>query len=156
MSEIKYKISESELATLRKSIANTAVLSAISDDGIIDNAEKEEALRLAKIRTYTSDEILHEFYEEVKTHFEKDFNDAIDSIKGKSDDEQKDFLRNQLDGLDPILVKLSVDFVDNFLQSQQSLAERIFKANSNWLMHFFMPFKNKMTEKIFGKSEEEE
>ncbi len=152
MNEIYSSISADELSQLRVSIAQVAVLGALSDDGKIDEKERSEALKLASMRTYTSDEVLQEFYEEVANHFETDFNATIAASEGKSSDDAIAHLRSEIEKADNILAKLSPEFADAFIESQESFAEHIFKAHANFFTHFFKSYKFDLKKRIFGES----
>jgi len=154
MSEIFNKIEAAELATLRKSIAKIAALAAIADDGTIDDAEKASAVKLAQQRTFTSNEVLQDFYKEVDANFEGDLSDEIKTLEGFDANTKKKNLRKQLKAIQPILDKLSNDFAYHYAESQESFAKHVFKANNNMLMHFFTGFHNDITTKIYGEEEE--
>jgi len=155
MSEIFNKIDTAELVTLRKSIAKIAALAAIADDGTVDDAEKATAIKLAKQRTFTSKEILQDFYKEVDANLEADLKEELTLLKDVDTKTKKDILRKQLRNIQPILDKLSNDFAYHYAESQESFAKHIFKANNNMLMHFFTGFHNDITTKIYGEAEEE-
>jgi len=153
MSEIYNAISSKELAVLRKSIASVSVLGALANDGKIDSTEKAGAVKLASQRTFTAKPILQDFYKEVDQHLENDF-DAIINTLPKGDVEiQKDFLRNELNQVKPILEKLSIHFKKEYTGSQKSFAEHVFKTNASLLTSFFKSLDDDMDEKIFGEEE---
>lgn len=155
MSEIFNKIETAELISLRKSIAKIAALAAIADDGTVDDAEKASAIKLAQQRTYSSKEILHDFYKEVDANFEADLNEELTALENVDSKSKKQYLRDQLNKIQPILDKLSNDFAYHYAESQESFAKHIFKANNNMFMHFFTGFHNDITTKIYGETEEE-
>jgi len=155
MSEIYNNIASDELVTLRKSIATVAVLASLSDDGKIDASEKEAAVKLSQQRTYTSPDVLKDFYTEVQTNIEADIEQQIASLPQGDAEAQKDFLRTELEALDPILSKLSSEFAFQFAKSQETFATVVFKANDNIFMNFFTGFKSNIKERVFGSEEEE-
>jgi len=154
MSEIYNTISSEELTVLRKSIAEVAVLGALADDGKIDKEEKTAAAKLAGQRTFTAKPVLQDFYKEVEQHLEADFDAVIETLPGGDVEAQKEFLRIELDKAKTVLAKLSSNFSDNYMESQKSFAEHIFKSNSNLLASFFKLQDDDMEEKIFGEEEE--
>jgi len=138
MSEIYNAINTEELSVLRKSIAEVAVLGALADDGKIDKTEKASAIKLASQRTFTSKPVLQDFYIEVGQHLDADFDAVI----------------NDLPEGDLVLSKLSDNFTKNYLESQKSFAEHIFKSNASILTSFFKSQDGDMEGKIFGQEEE--
>lgn len=153
MSEIYNKISSEELEVLRKSIADVAVLGAISDDGKIDDAERKSALKLASQRTFTAKPALQDFYKEVDKHLDSDFDDVLNSLPEGDAEAKQVFLRTELDKAKPVLKKLSPDFAEQFLKSQKSFAEHVFKANTSFFTKYFKSMDEDMGTKIFGEQE---
>ncbi len=153
MSEIYKDISSEELEILRKSIADVAVLGAISDDGKIEEAERKSALKLAGQRTFTAKPVLQDFYKEVDEHLDSDFDEVLKSLPNGNAEAKQTFLRSELDKVEPILKKLSPGFGEEFLKSQKTFAEHVFKANSSFFAKYFKEKDNKMETKIFGEQE---
>lgn len=154
MSEIYSAINKEELSLLRKSIAEVAVLGALADDGKIDKTEKASAIKLASQRSFTSKPVLQDFYLEVGQHLDADFDAVIKALPEGDLESQKEFLRLELDKVKPVLSKLSDNFTKNYLESQKSFAEHVFKSNASLLTSFFKSQDNDMEEKIFGDGEE--
>jgi len=151
MSEIYNDISSEELEILRKSIADVAVLGAISDDGKIEEAERKSALKLASQRTFTAKPVLQDFYKEVEEHLESDFDTVLKSLPEGDSEVKQEFLRGELDKVEPILKKLTPGFGEHFLKSQKTFAEHVFKANSSFFAKYFKSMDGDMGTKIFGE-----
>jgi len=67
---------------------------------------------------------------------------------------QKEFLRNELEKVKPILNKLPGNFTKQYMDSQKSFAEHVFKSNASLLAGFFNSRDGEMGGKIFGEEEE--
>lgn len=118
--------------------AVVALLAAVSDDGIVSEDEKADAIRLAHLRTYTSKPILHNYYKEVDKCFKDDF-DLILSQLPEEWKEKEQFLENRLTNLDPVLQKLDTVYAEELITSLKSFAKHVFKSNSNLLQNFLLP-----------------
>jgi len=153
MSEIYNDINSAELEILRKSIADVAVLGAISDDGKIEDTERKSALKLASQRTFTAKPVLQDFYKEVEQHLDGDFDAVLNSLPEGDAEGKQEFLRGELDKVEPILKKLSPDFGEQFLKSQKTFAEHVFKSNSSFFAKYFKSMDDNMGSKIFGEKE---
>lgn len=154
MSEIYNSISTEELEVLRKSIADVAVLGALSDDGKVDDAERKSALKLASQRTFTATPVLQEFYKEVETHLDSDFDEVIKSLPEGDLESKQAYLRAELDKAGPILKKLPANFSEAYIKSQKSFAEHVFKANSSFFAKYFKSMEDDISSKIFGDKQE--
>jgi len=153
MSEIYNDIDSAELEILRKSIADVAVLGALSDDGKIEDVERKSALKLASQRTFTAKPVLQDFYKEVEQHLDSDFDAVLNSLPEGDAENKQEFLRGELDKVEPILKKLSPGFGEQFLKSQKTFAEHVFKSNSSFFTKYFKSMDNDMGTKIFGEKE---
>ena len=71
------KLSQEEKDILLRAPAVVAILAAISDDGEVSKHEKAESIKLSHLRTYTSEEMLHNFYSEAEKKFEVNFDDIF-------------------------------------------------------------------------------
>lgn len=143
------KLNESDKKTLLEAPAVVSVLSALSVDGTIDANEKAEAIRLAHLRTFTSPEILNNYYKEVELNFESNLNNIINNLPIDYDS-KKEFLRNELKKLTPILTGLDREFSMTLIDSLKSFARHVFKAHSHFLEYFILPvFMNEIEKEIF-------
>ncbi|MFT6165984.1 MAG: hypothetical protein ACJAV5_001045 [Vicingaceae bacterium] len=118
--------------------AVVAILAAVSDDGIVSDGEKTDAIRLAHLRTYTSKPILHNYYKEVDKCFKADFDNILAQLP-EGWKEKERFLENRLTNLDPVLQKLDSVYAEELIASLKSFAKHVFKSNSNFLQNFLLP-----------------
>lgn len=143
------RLNESDKKTLLEAPAVVSILSALSADGTIDPNEKAEAIRLAHLRTFTSPEILNNYYKEVELNFENNMNNIINNLP-LDYEAKKEYLRNELKKLAPILAKLDREFSMTLIDSLKSFAKHVFKAHSHFLEYFILPvFMNEIEKEIF-------
>jgi hypothetical protein len=126
-----------------------SVLSALSVDGTIEENEKAEAIKLAHLRTFTSPDILNEYYKEVDINFESNLNNLINNLPPDTDS-KREYLRNELRKLTPILANMDREFSMILLDSLKSFAHHVFKAHSHFLEYFILPvFMNEIEKELF-------
>ena len=143
------QLREEDKKVLLEAPAVVSILSALSADGTIDANEKAEAIRLAHLRTFTSPEILNQYYKEVEVNFENNMNRIINDLPPDYES-KKVFLKNELKKLTPILAKLDREFSMTLLDSLKSFSRHVFKANSHFLEYFILPvFMNEIEKEIF-------
>lgn len=129
---------------LLRAPAIVALLAAISDDGEVSKSEKAESVKLAHLRTYTSKEILHNYYKEVDKVFEAYFDDeAAKMPEGK--EAREDYLEQRLTDLNQVLPKLDKIYANELVLSLKSFSRHVFKSNAGYLEYFVLPiFLNKI------------
>ena len=143
------RLRENDKKILLEAPAVVAVLSALSADGTIDENEKAEAIKLAHLRTFTSPDILNNYYKEVELSFESNMNRIIQDLPTEKES-KKEFLRNELKKLTPVLAQLDREFSMTLLDSLKSFARHVFKSNSHFLEYFVLPvFMNDIEKEIF-------
>lgn len=131
-------LSEEERKLLFKAPAMVAVFAALYDDGVVEPKEKADAIRLAHLRTFTSAEVLHSYYEKVDSDFEQNFDAVLDNLpEGK--EERDEYLEKQLKVIGKILTKVEIEFADGLARSLKSFSRHVFKANSHFLEYFLLP-----------------
>lgn len=123
---------------LLRAPAIVALFAAISDDGEVSDNERSEAIKLAHLRTYTSPEILHNFYKEVDKVFEAYFSEEADKLPA-TQEEKAIYLAERLKALNTVLPKLNQVYSKELVISLKSFARHVFKSNSGFLEHFLLP-----------------
>lgn len=142
-------LKEEERKILLEAPAVVSVLSALSVDGTIEENEKAEAIRLSHLRPFTSPEILNDYYKEVEINFENNLNNLINKLPADNES-KKEFLRNELRKLTPVLAKMDREFSMTLIDSLKSYARHVFKAHSHFLEYFILPvFMNEIEKEIF-------
>ncbi|NNC85219.1 MAG: hypothetical protein HKN75_04000 [Bacteroidia bacterium] len=127
-----------EKAQIIMAPALVSVYAALYDDGKIEPKEKADAIRLAHLRTFTSDEILHSYYKKVDEHFEEHFNELVTQLPdGK--EERNDFLESKLKSIGKSLSKVESEFAEDLARSLKSFSRHVFRSNSHFLEYFILP-----------------
>jgi len=127
-------ISEEEYKKLKESYAVIAALVG-GADGTVDEDEQEWAKKIVSIRSFSGNENLFPFYNEVKTEIEDDLNTLILALSGPFETIQS-ALAERLSGINPILAKLPPKTAYHIYKGYLSFAEHIAKA-SGGIFRFF-------------------
>jgi hypothetical protein len=113
-------------------------LLAANNDGILDEAEKKSALKLAHIKPFTCDPLLTEFYEETDKVFEKNI-EQIDKDLPQDKVSREIIIKSELLKLDVIVSKLGKEYMRAMHQSMKSFKDHVSKAHHNILVDFIFP-----------------
>ena len=144
------RLSEEDQLILLKSPAIVALLAAISDDGVVSKLERAKSIKLAPVRTYSSPEILRNFYTMAESHIV----DALESELPKlpqGQEEKEAYLENKLTELNQVLPKLNQVYAKELVASLKSFAKHIFESDSSVLEYFILPiFMNKIEKESFN------
>lgn len=132
------KVDANDRDILLRAPAIVALLAAISDDGEVSESEKTESIKLAHLRTYTSPEILHNYYKEVDKVFTSVFNEEFEKMP-ETMEERKTYLAKRLKEIDAVLPKLNNVYAKELVISLKSFSRHVFKTESSFLEHFLMP-----------------
>ena len=132
------KLNQEDREVLLRAPAIVALLAAVSDDGEVSAHERSEAIRLSHLRTYTSPEILHNYYKEVDQVFEDYLNQEFEKLPQEKE-EKAIYLAERLKALDKVLPKLNQVYSKELVISLKSFARHVFKTNSGFLEHFLLP-----------------
>ncbi len=133
-------LSENERLLLIKAPALVAVLAA-GKDGDISNQERAEALKQADIRTFSSPEILKNYYQEASKNFEQDFNETIKKY-APLDDGGIDGLKQEVNSIKYIINKLDEPLAKALSKSLIAYAMHVKKADARFVETFLFPFMN--------------
>lgn len=123
------QLTEEEITVLCEAPARVAVLIAGADSDI-DRKELNRAITLANYRTFTSDPVLHDYYERVNVGFETVLAKLIEDWKPKFSETE---LIAELEQLNPILVKMEQEFSDKLKTSLRSFAQKIAETSGGLL-----------------------
>lgn len=124
-------INDAEKHQLIDAIAQITVLVA-GADGTIDTTEVAWAEKLTKIRTYSSDDLLSEYYGFVGDEFENKLNDMIKELPDDVEERNK-ILYAKLEALNPILEKMDNLYASSLYSSFVSFGEHVAKASGGFL-----------------------
>lgn len=114
-------------------------LHAANADGKMDEREKETAIKLAHIKTFSSKTILHDYYVKVEEKFNQ-FIEEINQQLPNSFVEREAAINKALKSLEPIFNKLDKAFALELQESLKSYEEHVSKAHRNILTSFIIPF----------------
>lgn len=124
-------IDDAQKKLLIDAIAQITVLIA-GADGIIDTAETAWATKLTKIRSYASEELLNEFYQNVGKTFTEDLNAKILALP-KETDPRTSVLVEELTLLNEPLAKLPNPIGAALYESYTSFAKHVAEASGGFL-----------------------
>ncbi len=127
-------ISSAEFKQLKEAFAVIAALVG-GADGTIDEEEQTWAEKIVKIRTFSGNEDLFDFHEEVKKEIGDDLKILMPTLRGSLEDIQS-ALSERLERLNPILAKLPSKTGYKLYKGYLSYAEHIAKA-SGGIFRFF-------------------
>lgn len=126
MDNIFSGLTTEEYALLKESIPLVSILIARAD-GEIDKDEMEWATKITNIRTYSSPEMLKEFYQEVG----QDFVDKL--VEVKSNYPSNEEISERLGLLNPVLAKLDQHVGATLYKDLKTFAEHVAKASGGFL-----------------------
>lgn len=124
-------IDEAEKKQLIDAIAQITVLIA-GADGVIDTAETAWASKLTKIRSYSTEEVLQEYYQNVGTSFSKNLDTLILSLPNETNERTK-VLADKLTQLNDPLCKLPNHLGAALYASFTSFAKHVAEASGGFL-----------------------
>jgi hypothetical protein len=132
------KLSKQEYELLLKFPVYISLL-AVNFDGNIDETEKKTAIKFAHTKTFTSDPLLREFYNEADLVFEKNIV-QLDNELPSEKETRKAAINKELLIIDKIVFKLGEDYVSKMHDSMNSFKEHVLKAHQNIVFDFMFPF----------------
>lgn len=124
-------LTKEEATQMFEAIPLITILIAGADNNI-DYQEKKWAAKLAKIRTYSNPDVLHEFYSFVGVDFSQKLNFYIDQLSTEISKRQDD-ISNRLTILNEIFPKLDPHFGAQLYQSFLSFADHVANASGGFL-----------------------
>lgn len=125
------KLREDEIEVLLNAPINVAILIA-GADGKIDNAERQEAIAVARAKQSRAREQLEGYYKAVGERFESKFNELIDGYPEDAESRKKE-ITTELRKLNFILPKVDKNFSIKLYASLKDLAKKIAEASGGVL-----------------------
>lgn len=114
-----------------------SMLAAFKDDKM-DDSEKEAALKLSHIKTFDSNQILIEFYQEVDKIFE-DTMVQLNKVLPIEKEKREIAIKLELSKIEEIVSKLDENTSSILQHSMKSYTEYVSMANHNILVDFIFP-----------------
>jgi len=133
------KLTEEETEFLFKAPALVSVLAANWDHQVSRNA-KDEAIKLAHLKTFTAVPLLQPYYKEVEKGFKDNFETIVEEY-APFDEEKMDALRRELVKLNVVISKLDKEYAQTLLWSLSKFAAQVKKSDRELLENFIFPFK---------------
>jgi len=130
-------LSAKENKMLLKFPAYISLLAANWNDKL-DDVEKESAIKLAHIKTFSSDPLLAEFYKEADKVFEKNI-EQLDKTLPKEKENRSVAIELEISNLEKIVSKLRKEYVSVMCNSMKSFKEHVSKAHNSVLVNFIFP-----------------
>jgi hypothetical protein len=122
---------EDEVEVLLNAPINVAILIA-GADGKIDNAERKEAISVARAKQSRSREQLESYYQQVGERFEAKFNELVEAYPDEAESRNKQ-ITTELRKLNFILPKVDSKFSIKLHASLKDLAKKIAEASGGVL-----------------------
>ncbi|MEJ7827349.1 MAG: hypothetical protein WKF91_04120 [Segetibacter sp.] len=113
-------------------------LLAADSDGLLDKAEKKEAIKLEHIKTFSADPLLAEFYKEADKVFKINL-EKLDKNLPEERDRRETSIKVELVKLEKIILKLGEDYTSAMHRSMKSFKDHVSKAHHNVLIDFIFP-----------------
>ena len=113
-------------------------LLAANFDGLLDKAEKKEAIKLEHIKTFSADPLLKEFYLEADKVFKNNL-EQINKKLPKERDRRETAIKVELVKLEKIILKMGEDYTSAMHRSMKSFKDHVSKAHHNVLIDFIFP-----------------
>lgn len=128
---------ESEKEQLVRFPAYVSLLASTAENGI-DKQEKNAAVKLTHVKTYSCDPLLTDFYKMAENCFEQTIT-CLDHELPHGKEERKSAIINELRKLDPLLNKLPPDYAAVLRRSMESYKRHVSKVHRNILEYFIFP-----------------
>ncbi len=130
-------LTQQEKEALLKFPAYISLLAANSY-GLVDEADKKEAIKLEHIKTFSADPLLAEFYKEADKVFKNNL-EQLDKNLPKEKSSREAAIKNELTKLEKIILKLGDDYTSVMHRSMKSFKDHVSKAHHNVLIDFIFP-----------------
>ncbi len=130
-------LTKDEKEALLKFPAYISLLAA-DTDGLLDKAEKKEAIKLEHIKTFSADPLLKEFYREADKVFKNNL-EMLDKNLPEGRESKEATIKFELAKLEKIILKLGEDYTAAMYRSMKSFKDHVSKAHHNVLVDFIFP-----------------
>lgn len=113
-------------------------LLAASINGKLDEAEINSAIKFSHIKTYSSDPLLADFYNEADKVFENNIEQITKNLSTEKDN-WKASIESELLNLENIVSKLGNEYASTMQRSMKSFKDHVAKAHDSVLADFIIP-----------------
>ena len=112
---------------------------ATSYHGTIDEIEKEDAIRLNHLRTFTAEPELQFFYSEVEKVFKNQVNELVNKYQPMNRLKRNEIL-DEISEANEVLGKTDKEFAKMFKHSMKTYEEHVIRSRNNVVEYFLFPF----------------
>ncbi len=130
-------LSQKENEAILKFPAYITLLAANSD-GILDEKEKNAAIKLSHMKTFTCDPLLEDYYRQADQVFEQNI-DLLDRDLPKEINRREAALKKGLYGIERIALKLGAEYCSAMNLSMKAFKDHVSKAHHNIFIDFIFP-----------------
>ncbi len=113
-------------------------LLAASIDNKMDEEEKQVAIWLTHIKTFSSEPMLHGFYKAAELVFAQNIQ-TLDAQLPQTATDRREVIKAALVNIDMVLQKMRIDYSGALRRSMKSYKGHISKAHRNVLEYFIFP-----------------
>ena len=114
-------------------------LLASNSDGTIDEKEKQEALHLTHLKTFSGDALLRDYFEQAEQQFSASLA-QLDEGLPKEKFAREAALKSELKKIEGVLTKVDERYSRALHKSMRSYAQHVSHAHRNVLEWFLIPF----------------
>lgn len=133
-----HDLPENEKQQLLKFPAYISLLAANYHNNGIDAEEKKSAIDFSHIKTYSSNPILREFFEDVEKNFEQTITDLNQQLPKKKK-EREEIIRSELDKIEKILYHTDSEYSSLLNESMKSYKEHVAHAHHSLMEYLVFP-----------------
>ena len=135
----KFKnLNDNEIELLLNAPALFSVFAA-SNDHEITSAQKSDAIKLAHLKSFSSDDLsLLSYYSEVEKKFKTNFESIVKKY-APFDDKKREELEIEIEKVNLVISKLDTDFANALHRSLCNYAEHVKKSDKSVLENFIFP-----------------
>ena len=117
------KLSNQEREQLLKAPVLISVLASCSPHHV-NKTQKNDAIKLAHLRTFTADPLLQDYYKEVDKNFKEQFEEAI-KVYFPFDEEKRGALKQEINKVNEIAAKLNPKYGAVLIKSLSGYAKHV-------------------------------
>lgn len=132
------KLNKQQKARLFEAPAYISLLAA-NADGKMDSLEKNAAIELSHVKTFSCDSLLTNFYKEVEKNFTTNI-ERIDKELPTGKSEREEAANKELLKLEPLFSKLGKEYANALNGSFLSFTQHVSKAHQSAFVSFIIPF----------------
>lgn len=142
-------LSEQEFNKILDAPVWTALLAAYTTDGHVTDSEREDAFKLAKLRTFTAPKSIRELYKKISERFPRRFKVLDERLPANTEDKVL-YIRAQVREAHKLIFKLDEDVAALLQESFSSFYTHVFNADKSFFHYFAVPVVSGYLEKKYG------